>query len=289
MSLILAPLRGVTIRSFRRTFTDALIEGGFDEALTPFVTANAGVDPLKDRELDNDGGTTEKLKVTPQFIGKDPAALRFCLRRIRQAGYDTADLNCGCPFPMVRGKGRGSGLMRTPETLRRMLEAGCEEMGEGRFSIKLRLGIERTDELAELMPIINAFPLRFITVHARTAKQMYEGKCDSAMFETIAAMSAVTTVRNGDVPFPPPAGETRPLMIGRGFIRSLASRDDIGELLTRYIESSRAELHGERPVLGRLKELIAYWKDFPAWHRRWAVVKISRSIEELMLGLGLTR
>ena len=50
-SLILAPLRGVTIRCFRETFAKEIAEAGFTEAVTPFVTANAGVDPLKDREL----------------------------------------------------------------------------------------------------------------------------------------------------------------------------------------------------------------------------------------------
>lgn len=47
--LILAPLRGVTIRCFRRVFADAIRAAGFTEAITPFITANAGVDPLRDR------------------------------------------------------------------------------------------------------------------------------------------------------------------------------------------------------------------------------------------------
>ena len=76
------------------------------------------------------------LRLTPQFIGKDPVALRACLERVKAAGYETADLNCGCPFPMVRNKGRGSGLLSTPEAFERMLAVGCETMGPGRFSVK---------------------------------------------------------------------------------------------------------------------------------------------------------
>ena len=45
-------------------------------------------------------------------------------------------------------------------------------------------------------------------------------------------------------------------MIGRPFLRYLGGRADIGELLDRYVEASRAELHGERPVLGRLTSLL---------------------------------
>ena len=283
---ILAPLRGVTVRCFRETFAPELVQGGFTEAFTPFIAAAAGYDPLRDRELA--AGAPEPLPLTPQFIGKDPVALRSAIARIRAAGYATADLNCGCPFPMVRNKGRGSGLLRNAELLRRMLEAGCEEMGPGRFSIKVRLGVERTDELLALMPMINGFPLRFVTVHARTARQMYSGSVDRAAFAAVVAAAKVPVVENGDVPFPP-EGECAVAgrMIGRGFIRALGAREDSAELLSRYLEASRRELCGDAPVLGRMKELVAYWKDLPQWRRAWSAVKIARSLDELRLALRL--
>ena len=281
--LILAPLRGVTIRCFRRVFADAIREAGFTEAVAPFVTANAGVDPLKDRELRPSGEPEPRLLLTPQFIGKDPAALRFCLERIKSAGYATADLNCGCPFPMVRNKGRGSGLLRTPGVLRQMLEVGCAAMGPGRFSVKARLGVSRPDELLALMPLINAFPLRFLAVHARTAEQMYAGACDTARLDEIVAAAKIPVVRNGDIPLPGPAGRQpdAPLMIGRAFLRRLGERADIGALLDRYVAASQEELCGARPVLGRLKELLAYWKDLPRWRTRWQVAKLARTLDEL--------
>ena len=283
--MILAPLRGVTIRCFRETFADEIRAAGFTEAITPFITANAGYDPLKDKELREQGtGNREQgLKVTPQFIGKDPEALRTCLEKVKAAGYDTADLNCGCPFPMVRNKGRGSGILRTPDVLRRMLEVGCEAMGPGKFSIKARLGINRSDELLKLMPMINEFPLRFLTVHARTARQMYEGSCDWKAVEAIENSAQVPVVRNGDIACIGTSEHptTRPVMVGRSFIRCLGAGEDGGELLRRYIAASQAELCGNRPVLGRMKELIAYWKDLPRWKRRWNVIKLCRTVDEL--------
>ena len=284
--MILAPLRGVTIRCFRETFADEIRAAGFTEAVTPFITANAGYDPLKDKELRERGtGNGERgLKVTPQFIGKDPVALRACLEKIKAAGYETADLNCGCPFPMVRNKGRGSGILRTPDVLRRMLEVGCEVMGAGKFSIKARLGVDRNDELLKLMPLINEFPLRFLTVHARTARQMYAGVCDAGGLEGVLKVAKMPVVINGDIPFPVPCSlipVPSRLMIGRSFIRYLGTRDDSGELLRRYIAASQAELCGDRPVLGRMKELVSYWKDLPRWKRRWNVIKICRTVDEL--------
>ena len=284
--MILAPLRGVTIRCFRETFADEIRGAGFTEAVTPFISAIPGFDPLQDRELkEREPGNWEQgLKVTPQFIGKDPLALRVCLEKVKSAGYDTADLNCGCPYPMVRNKGRGSGLLRTPDVLRRMLEVGCDVMGPGKFSIKARLGVDRNGELLGLMPMINEFPLRFLTVHARTARQMYGGIIDDEGLGKVAAVSKVPIVRNGDVEFPlseKRSGDRFPVMIGRSFVRWLGTREDSGELLSRYIAASQAELCGDRPVLGRMKELIAYWKELPRWRRRWDIIKLCRSVDEL--------
>ena len=72
-------------------------------------------------------------------------------------------------------------------------------------------------------------------------------------------------------------------MIGRAFIRQLGMRDDIGDLLSKYIDASTAELCGPSPVLGRMKELIAYWKDIPRWKRLWPVIKIARTLDELRI------
>ena len=296
--MILAPLRGVTIRCFRETFAEQIREAGFTEAITPFLSANPGFDPLKDRELANSSHRDTKtqsttgnsvpslplrdtIKVTPQFIGKDPESLRACLLRIKEAGYDTADLNCGCPYPMVRNKGRGSGLLRTPAILEKMIAVGCETMGEGKFSVKARLGFDGNDELLALMPMLNSFPLRFLTVHARNARQMYGGECDWEAFRKVAAVAKMPIVANGDLPLQPQKdGE---VMIGRAFIRQLGMRDDIGDLLSKYIDASTAELCGPSPVLGRMKELIAYWKDLPRWKRLWPVVKIARTLDELRI------
>ena len=296
--MILAPLRGVTIRCFREVFAEQICEAGFTEAITPFLSANPGFDPLKDRELRR---APEQIKVTPQFIGKDPASLRACLLRIKEAGYDTADLNCGCPYPMVRNKGRGSGLLRTPDVLEKMIAVGCETMGEGKFSVKTRLGFDRNDELLALMPMLNSYPLRFLTVHARNARQMYGGECDWESFKKVAAVAKMPIVANGDLPLqhsePSVAmcaktsesdvshssTTTQNVMIGRAFIRQLGMRDDIGELLSRYIDASSAELCGPSPILGRIKELVAYWKELPRWKRLWPVIKIARTLDELRL------
>lgn len=278
---ILAPLRGVTVRAFRDAFAPAIAGAGFAEAFTPFIAALPGSDPLADRELRGcspvDAGG---MRLTPQFIGKDPVALRRCLERVRAAGFATADLNCGCPYPMVRNKGRGSGLLRARDTLRRMLDAGCEVMGEGAFSVKTRLGVERPDELADLLELFDSYPLRFVVVHARTARQMYDGECDWREFARLRAMSKTALVPNGDLPVDA-GGDGETVMVGRAFVRSLAEHPAIAEMLDRYLALALSETAGERPAAGRLKELLAYWREIPSWRGRWQIAKLAANASEL--------
>lgn len=282
--LWLAPLRGVTIRAFRTVFADPIREAGFKGSFAPFISANAGF--KYSRKLFTDilpESQPSGQLLVPQVIGKDSAALREWCKAVKDLGYVRADLNAGCPFPMIRKKGRGSGLMRSVDVLDRMLEAGCDEMGAGNFSLKTRLGVERTDEIMSLMPVINRYPLAVLTVHARTAVQMYEGSTDRTSFEEVLSAAKVPVMYNGDADVCD-EGEG-PLMVGRSFIRGLANRPDAKELLFRYMDVSREELCGDTPVLGRMKELLSYWCQEPAWCSRWRFIKICRSTEELAMAV----
>ena len=286
--LWLAPLRGVTIRAFRETFAEAIREAGFAGAYAPFIPANpgirVGVDDLRPFPCERLAGTLA-LPLVPQVITKHPDAMRELLRAFRDRGFDRADLNAGCPFPMIVRRGRGSGLLRTPDVLEALLATGCEEMGPGKFSLKVRLGVTSPDDLRALLPRINRYPLAALTVHARTAKQMYAGEVDRARFAEILAESANPVIYNGDASVERlddvPEGAAG-VMVGRSFVRALGARADAGDLLRAYIARSRAELCGDVPVLGRMKELLTYWCAVPRWKRLWPVVKLCRTVDELL-------
>jgi tRNA-dihydrouridine synthase len=145
------------------------------------------------------------------------------------------------------------------------------------------LGIDRTDEILSLLPIINRYPLAVLTVHARTAVQMYEGKTDKASFAEVLSLAKVPVMYNGDADIE--ECQESPLMVGRSFIRGLANRADSKELFHRYMEFSRQELCGDTPVLGRMKELLSYWCQEQSWKNCWSSVKICRSTQELTLAV----
>lgn len=291
--LWLAPLRGVTVRTFRAVFGDAIREAGFAGMYAPFIPANAGFRfsaRVFSDILPGDGAhgrDAAQLPLVPQVIGKDPNALREWCKAVKDLGYLRADLNAGCPFPMIRKKGRGSGLLRTPDVLDRMLEAGCDEMGPGGFSLKTRLGLERPDELLALMDMINRYPLAVIAVHARTAVQMYGGATDKAAFCAVRDAATVPVMYNGDAAVGD-SFQSDGVMVGRRFICDIANRADARDLFLRYLEESRRELCGDTPVLGRMKELLSYWCLEPQWRHLWPSVKICRTVDEMhMLSLRL--
>ena len=294
--LYLAPLRGVTIRAFREAFAQPLRESSFVGAFAPFIPANPGIKPTPSllKEITPVCNTAD-LELVPQVISRHPDSMRVLLKAFKDAGFKSADLNAGCPFPMIQRRGRGSGLMKTPDVLESLIATGCEEMGEGNFSVKIRLGIFNTDELLNLLPVFNRYPLRILTVHARTAKQMYEGGVDLKAFEAIVKESKNSVMYNGDITLdenesssPTYIGNLEKefpsvsaWMVGRSFITKLGARSDAHQLLENYLNISCEELSGDNPVLGRMKELLSYWSAIPKWKRLWPMIKISRRVDEL--------
>lgn len=294
----LAPLRGVTVRSFRNVFASRFQPT--DRAVAPFIPTFAGekVKPVLLQDIDP--GLGQIIPVVPQVIGKDPEQMRTLLRSFKMLGYTCADLNAGCPWPFVIKKGRGAGLMRDAAVFERMLAVGCEEMPDG-FSVKVRLGVDTPDLLAQRMDVINTYPLREVTIHARTARQMYEGTVLLDAFQAAAGQCRHPVVYNGDIRtradflrlkarFP---GITR-WMIGRGVaidpfliehLRSdgLSRRESERLLcfLDDYVALCEKELYGPASVLGRMKELWGYLHlSLRQGERIWKTVRVCRTVEE---------
>jgi tRNA-dihydrouridine synthase B len=294
----LAPLRGVTVRVFRNEFARCFESPNI--AIAPFVPSVAGHRVKPGLLSDIDTSVEQKMNLVPQVISKDVAQLRVMLRAFKDLGYDCADLNAGCPWPFVAKKGRGSGLMRDVDNFARMLEAGCEEMPSG-FSVKVRLGLKTPDLLMERMELINGFPLRELAIHARTAKQMYEGDVLLDEFAVAAAACRHPVVYNGDIcsfkDFQYLKNRFSSItrwMIGRGLavdpfmmesIRAGNQVDrDIAKLklfLDQYLVDCEEELSGNNPVMGRVKELWNYLHTGLVQGKRiWDSVKICRSVDE---------
>lgn len=305
--IILAPLRGVTGLSFRKAYCAHF--RGLTRAVAPFIATVAG-DRVKPEVLRSIDPTVQPagLPLIPQVIGKSPEQLRVMLREMQALGYQDVDLNAGCPWPFVAKKGRGSGLLKDETVLDEMLAVGCEVLGPGHFSIKVRLGLTDKELLLKRLPTILKYPLRELCVHPRTAKQMYEGSADVDAFARVAeAVKAIPLVYNGDIRtladykrltnrFP----QITRWMIGRGVVANpflaesiCEGRDtrDLGrfkawhrDLVEAYAESSS----GDHALLGHLKEQWSYLSTgFENGTRLWDALKITRTRAEFERVLSL--
>lgn len=300
-TLVFAPMHGITLRFFRNALARSFKAP--DYAVSPFIATVAGerIKPslLADVALD----VEQLIPVVPQVIGKNPGQLRTMLLALKALGHRRVDLNAGCPWPMVTKKGRGAGLARNADALAAMLETGCE-IFPGAFSVKLRLGFERSDELLGLMPRLNGFPLAEVCIHARTAKQMYEGGVHLEAFAEAAAACRHPVVYNGDIfsvedfaRFKKLFPSVRSWMIGRGVLRNPFLIEEIqkGGCVERDSARLRAfaddceracasELSGPAAIVGRMKELWSYLcAGLPerVGARLWAHLKFSRTPQEM--------
>ena len=132
LNLCMAPLRGVTVSIYREVYAHYFT--GLDRAVSPFVTTVRGrkVKAAVLREVDP--AYNKGLPLIPQLLSKDPDEMRVMIRTLRDLGYSQINLNLGCPHPMVRNRGRGSGLMADESALRHVLDASCDEMPTARPS-----------------------------------------------------------------------------------------------------------------------------------------------------------
>ncbi len=272
--LCLAPIRGITDATFRETFASYFPD--FDLAMAPFLTTYQGnrVKPARLKELLPENN--QRLPVIPQILGKDPDHFIVLAQLLIDLGYTTINWNLGCPYPMVANKMRGSGLLPYPEKIEAFLEKiHCLP---AKISIKTRIGRKDKEEIFELLPIFNRFPLAEVIIHPRTGLQMYDGRVDLDTFERCLDHCHHPVMYNGDIVdadffrtvakrFPTVSG----WMIGRGAlanpflcaqikerelptepIATLAAFHD--EIFLRYQEL----LNGPSHLLGRMKGLWFY-------------------------------
>lgn len=216
-----APLQGHTDDVYRRIHHQLI--GGIERYYTPFVRVEAGDIRSKDRR-DIDPKNNAGVPVTPQLIFKNVKELLYLINEIEALGYQSIDLNMGCPFPLQAKHGRGSGLLAHPDIV-----AEVASIIKGRpqltFSVKMRLGWDNAEEWSPIVDILNDTPLAHITLHPRTGTQQYKGAIDHEAWTRFYEACHHPIVYNGDLTtleqlhemeerYPRLAG----LMIGRGLL-----------------------------------------------------------------------
>lgn len=194
--LYLAPMKGFTTALYRNLYTRHF--KGLDAAVAPFISTlscqqikNAHI---KDILPENNNG----LPLVPQIIGNDPERFILLSKRFYDLGYDTVNWNLGCPFRIVVKKKKGSGMLPYPDMIRSFLDDVIPRI-PNRLSIKTRIGSKTNQDIFNLIPIFNQYPLDEIVIHPRTGVQIYTGIPDQAIFRACLDQLTHPVVYNGDI------------------------------------------------------------------------------------------
>ena len=196
MKLYLAPIKGITDYIYRDAFAHHL--GGFDVAVTPFISSVMGRKIKASLVRDILPANNRNCSIIPQILSKDPDDFLYLAEEIFSLGYTEINWNIGCPSPMVANKRRGSGLLPFPELIDKILNKLCGKF-PGMISVKTRLGRYDSFEIEALMPILNRYPLRKLIIHPRLGVQMYKGEVDLKGFAKCAKVCTHKLIYNGDI------------------------------------------------------------------------------------------
>lgn len=119
---------------------------------------------------------------------------------IESLGFDTLDLNCGCPVDKVTKDGSGSGLLKTPELIGEILSEMVAAV-KIPITVKIRAGWDEEHiNASQITQIAEAAGAKAITVHGRTRAQGYKGPAKwSHIRDCKAVAKNMWVIGNGDV------------------------------------------------------------------------------------------
>ncbi len=195
-TLLSSPLQGFTDFRFRNAQNKLF--GGIDTFYSPYIRLNGKlvIKPSYQRDLQLDNNLD--LEVIPQVITNDAEEFLFVAKYVLDLGYKELNWNLGCPYPMVTKSGMGSGLISNTEKINHILERAHNET-DILVSMKMRLGYESPQEILDVLPILDRYPLKNIAIHARLGKQLYKGGVDLDGFQKCIDQAKHTLYYNGDI------------------------------------------------------------------------------------------
>jgi nifR3 family TIM-barrel protein len=316
---VLAPMVGVTDTVFRRFIRHASLFSAVNDDPNSQVSESRPGAPIVDAEITNtqsgcgllmteftsaDGLSRmreskrkryltfydDEHPIGAQLFGSNPQTLADAARIVEETGFDTVDLNLGCPAKRVVGCNGGSGLLRDLPKIGEIFRAVRAAVSIP-FTVKFRLGWNDSQIVCvELARMAEAEGLNAVALHARTREQGYTGQ---ARWEWIAAVKQavkIPVIGNGDIRTPEDAAAMVALtgcdavMIGRAapsnpwIFRQIAQYTATGNydkptgadryrMIRTYFQMLLAEAEASKdlPRAERLGESSGKMKQFATW------------------------
>jgi len=192
--LVLAPMAGVSVQAFRRQGR----RFGAGLVCSEMVSC-AGIEHRNERTLGYLRVASDEHPLAIQIFGSDPGTMAEGARMVEAAGADIVDMNFGCPVRKVTKTGAGAHLMEDPELACRVTEAVASAVSVP-VTVKMRRGVENGSRACiELAPRLVGAGAAALTLHPRSAKQMYTGEADHALTAELVQLVEVPVIASGDV------------------------------------------------------------------------------------------
>ncbi|MGA9637096.1 tRNA dihydrouridine synthase [Flavobacterium sp.] len=221
-TLLSSPLQGFTDYRFRNAQNK--IFGGIDTFYAPYIRLNGKLEIKSSYQRDLALENNNTLEVIPQVITNDAEEFLFVSKYVQELGYKELNWNLGCPYPMVTKCGMGSGLISNTEKINTILDRVHSET-DITVSMKMRLGYDTTEEILDVFPILEKYPIKNVAIHARIGKQLYKGGVHLEAFQECINATKLKLYYNGDITTVAKFKEMQALfptidhwMIGRGLI-----------------------------------------------------------------------
>ncbi|TRX41476.1 tRNA dihydrouridine synthase [Flavobacterium restrictum] len=195
-TLLSSPLQGFTDFRFRNAQNKYF--GGIDTFYSPYIRLNGKLVIKSSYERDLLPENNTDLEVIPQVITNDAEEFLFVANYVKQLGYKELNWNLGCPYPMVTKSGMGSGLIGSPDKINAVLEK-AHSQSDIIVSMKMRLGYENSQEILDVLPVLDQYPIKNIAIHARLGKQLYKGGVHLDAFQACIDNTKHKLYYNGDI------------------------------------------------------------------------------------------
>jgi nifR3 family TIM-barrel protein len=270
--LVLAPMAGVSVQAFRRQGR----RYGAGLVCSEMVSC-AGLGHGNERTLGFLRVGADEHPLAIQVFGSEPAVMAEASRMVEAAGADLVDVNFGCPVRKVTRTGAGATLLDDPDRACRIVEATAEAVSIP-VSVKMRRGLEDGSRVClDVGPRLVEAGASSLTLHPRSARQMYTGVADHSLTAELVSLVVVPVVASGDITSRARAQAVlattgaAAVMVGRGAqgnpwaLREIVdgdagepAREEVAAELIMFVRETVREL-GERRASGFLKKFYGWY------------------------------
>ena len=264
-------MAGVSVQAFRRQGR----RFGAGLVCSEMVSC-AGLQYKNERTLGYLRIAADEHPLAVQIFGSEPGVMAEAARMVEDAGADIVDINFGCPVRKVTKTGAGAHCLEEPARACAIVESVANSISLP-ISVKMRRGLANGSRTClEIGPQLVDAGAASLTLHPRSAKQMYTGEADHSVTAELVELVDVPVIASGDITSRAKAQTVlattgaQAVMVGRAAqgnpwalsqimgAEGEPSREEVVAELVLFIRETVREL-GEQRATGFLKKFYGWY------------------------------